>query len=81
MIHMLSSTTTFLYLLLPAISLFYIYYRITRKRFNELLSKIDGPSGLPLVGNALEFLGDPHSKKSCKLINFFSNRTRALLGP
>jgi len=28
----------------------------------ELISKIDGPSGLPFFGNALEFIGDPHSK-------------------
>lgn len=61
-LRMFSSTTTLLYLLVPAISLFYIYYRISKRRMYELLSKIDGPSGLPLVGNALEFVGDPHSK-------------------
>lgn len=60
-LRMFSSTTTLLYLLVPAISLFYIYYRISKRRMYELLSKIDGPSGLPLVGNALEFVGDPHT--------------------
>ncbi|KAK7601298.1 hypothetical protein V9T40_008739 [Parthenolecanium corni] len=59
--RMFSSTTTLLYLLVPALSLFYIYYRISKRRMFELLSKIDGPSGLPLVGNALEFVGDPHT--------------------
>lgn len=62
LLRLFASTTTFLYLLLPALSLVYLYYRISRRRTFELLSKIDGPSGLPLFGNALEFIGDPHSK-------------------
>uniref|UniRef100_A0AAT9UTD0 Cytochrome P450 4G219 n=2 Tax=Maconellicoccus hirsutus TaxID=177089 RepID=A0AAT9UTD0_MACHI len=60
-LRLFSSTSTFFYLLIPAITLWYIYFRISRKRLYELMSKIDGPPGLPLVGNALEFIGDPHT--------------------
>ena len=64
-LKMFSTTTMFLYLLVPALSLWYIFFRLSRKRMYDLIAKIDGPSGLPLVGNALEFIGDPHSKFVC----------------
>lgn len=60
-LRMFSTTSMFLYLLVPAISLWYIFFRLSRKRMYDLISKIDGPPGLPLVGNALEFIGDPHT--------------------
>lgn len=60
-LRLFSSTATFFYLIIPAITLWYIYFRISRRRLYELMSKIDGPSGLPLFGNALEFIGDPHT--------------------
>ncbi|KZC06992.1 PREDICTED: cytochrome P450 4g15 [Dufourea novaeangliae] len=52
-----SATTVFLSLLLPALVLYYIYFRISRRHMLELAEKLPGPPGLPVVGNALEFLG------------------------
>lgn len=60
-LRLFSSSTAFLYLIVPAITLWYIYFRLSRKRLYDLISKIDGPRGLPLFGNALEFIGDPHT--------------------
>ncbi|XP_026765187.1 cytochrome P450 4g15 [Galleria mellonella] len=52
-----SATTLFYALLLPAMILWYTYWRMSRRRFYELAAKLDGPPGLPLLGNALEFTG------------------------
>ena len=61
----LSATTVFLSLLVPALVLYYIYFRISRRHMIELAEKIPGPAGLPILGNALEFMGssDGISKK------------------
>ncbi|XP_046431579.1 cytochrome P450 4g15 [Neodiprion fabricii] len=53
----LSATTIFFSLLVPAIVLYYIYFRISRRHMIELADKLPGPEGVPFLGNALEFLG------------------------
>ncbi|OAD53067.1 Cytochrome P450 4g15 [Eufriesea mexicana] len=52
-----SATTVFLSLLIPAVVLYYIYFRISRRHMIELAEKLPGPPALPLIGNALELLG------------------------
>lgn len=58
----LSSSAIFLSLLIPALVLYYIYFRISRRHMIELAEKIPGPEGLPLFGNALLLLGNSDSK-------------------
>ncbi|CAG9827946.1 unnamed protein product [Diabrotica balteata] len=53
----LSATNVFVFLLLPALSLWYIYWKISRRHLIECADKIPGPDGLPILGNALEFVG------------------------
>ncbi|XP_046747790.1 cytochrome P450 4g15 [Diprion similis] len=53
----LSATTIFFSLLVPAIVLYYIYFRVSRRHMIELAEKLPGPQGVPFIGNALEFLG------------------------
>lgn len=53
----LSATTVFLSLLVPALILYYVYFRISRRHMIELAEKIPGPEGVPLIGNALQMLG------------------------
>ncbi|XP_014485680.1 PREDICTED: cytochrome P450 4g15 [Dinoponera quadriceps] len=53
----LSATTVFLSLLIPALILYYIYFKISRRHMIELANKLPGPEGLPLIGNALMLLG------------------------
>lgn len=60
-LFMLSTFNLFFYLLTPAIVLWYIYFRMSRKQLYELASKIEGSDGLPLLGNALDFMQDPHT--------------------
>nr|QZK27661.1 cytochrome P450 monooxygenase CYP4G112 [Conogethes punctiferalis] len=54
------ATSMFYMLLVPAVILWYAYWKISRRHMLELASKIDGPPGLPLIGNALEFTGGSH---------------------
>jgi len=54
----LTATSIFYFLLLPALVLWYVYYRISNRRFYELAEKIPGPTGLPFLGNALDFVGE-----------------------
>jgi len=41
----------------PALLLYYVYFRITKRHMIELAAKIPGPAGLPLIGNAHELIG------------------------
>lgn len=53
----LSATSLFYYLLVPAVVLWYVYWRVSRKHLIELAEKLPGPKGYPIIGNALELLG------------------------
>nr|CAI5859094.1 unnamed protein product [Callosobruchus analis] len=53
----LSASTVFYFLLIPAVLLWYAYWYISRRHMLELAEKIPGPKGYPIIGNALEFLG------------------------
>lgn len=53
----LSATTVFLSLLIPALVLYYIYFKISRRHMIELAERLPGPAGLPLIGNTLMLLG------------------------
>ena len=57
-----SATTVFLSLFIPAVVLYFIYFRLSRRHLLELAEKIPGPPALPIIGNALEFLGSSDGK-------------------
>lgn len=59
-LRLFSLSTAVFYLTVSAIILWYIYFQLSRKR----MYKIDGPNGLPLLGNSLDFITDPHSKST-----------------
>ncbi|CAH0721599.1 unnamed protein product, partial [Brenthis ino] len=52
-----AATNLFYVLLVPAIILWYTYWRMSRRHLYELAEKLAGPKGYPLLGNALEFTG------------------------
>lgn len=58
------SSAIFFSLLVPALILWYIYWRLSRRRLYALAEKIPGPEGLPIIGNALDLMGTSHSKLS-----------------
>lgn len=55
-----AATSMFYMLLVPAMILWYAYWRMSRRHMYELAEKLDGPKGWPLIGNALEFTGGSH---------------------
>lgn len=57
-----SASAVFLSLLIPALVLYYIYFKMSRRHMIELAEKIPGPEGLPVIGNMLLLLGSSDSK-------------------
>lgn len=57
-----TSLTIFVSLLVPALVLWYVYWRMSRRRLYELADKLPGPNGLPFIGNALDLTGTSHSE-------------------
>ncbi|KAF9410796.1 hypothetical protein HW555_010221 [Spodoptera exigua] len=55
-----AATNLFYVLVVPALILWYAYWRMSRRHMYELAAKLHGPPGLPLLGNALEFTGGSH---------------------
>lgn len=55
-------SSMFYMLLVPALILWYAYWRMSRRHLYELAAQIPGPEGLPLFGNALEFTGGSSGK-------------------
>lgn len=58
----MSAFSVFLALLVPALVLWYVYFRVSQRHVLELAEKIPGPPGYPLIGNALEFMGSSDSE-------------------
>lgn len=52
-----SATITLLYLLIPALILYIVYWKLQRRRLLELAEKVPGPIGYPIVGHGFSFLG------------------------
>lgn len=75
--------SSFYYLLVPALALWYVYWRIQRHHFVTLANKIPGPQGYPIVGNALEFFGKPAEifEKVKKIADDYNNVAKAWIGP
>lgn len=55
-----SPISVFLSLLTPAILLWFFYWRLSRRHMYKLAENLPGPKGLPIIGNALDFLGSSH---------------------
>ncbi|XP_066257508.1 cytochrome P450 4g15-like isoform X1 [Euwallacea similis] len=56
----ITPVNTFVILLTTLITLYYVYWKVSRRRMIELADRIPGPKGWPIIGNALEFVGSPH---------------------
>jgi hypothetical protein len=52
-----SANYTLFFLLIPALILYFVYWKLQRRRFVELADKLPGPKGLPIVGHGFSFLG------------------------
>jgi len=52
-----SATITLFCFLVPALILYFVYWKLQRRRLLELAEKIPGPKGYPIVGHGFSFLG------------------------
>ncbi|KAI7815567.1 cytochrome p450 [Rhyzopertha dominica] len=79
----LSATSVFYFLLVPALVLWYVYWRMSRRHMIELASKIPGPPGLPILGNALQFTGSSHDifERVYSYSFEYKDVTRVWIGP
>nr|WIT94155.1 cytochrome P450 monooxygenase CYP4G341 [Euwallacea interjectus] len=57
---LITPVNTFIVLLTTLATLYYVYWRVSRRRMMELAENIPGFKGWPIVGNAFEFVGTPH---------------------
>lgn len=48
----LSPSSVFYFLLLPALALWYTYWYMSRRHLIKLATKIPGPVGYPIIGSA-----------------------------
>lgn len=55
------ATSVFYFLLAPAILLWFVYWKLSRRHLVELGDKLPGPTPLPVIGNLMTVLGSPHS--------------------
>ncbi|ENN82958.1 hypothetical protein YQE_00676, partial [Dendroctonus ponderosae] len=69
----LSAISMFFSLLVPVLALFYVYWRVSRRHMINLAEKIPGPKGLPILGNALEFIGNPNVWVGPRLLIFITD--------
>lgn len=60
--NIVSPTNIFYFLLAPALLLWYVYWKLSRRHMLELAEKIPGIPGVPLLGNALDLIGTSHRK-------------------
>ncbi|KAF2897676.1 hypothetical protein ILUMI_08493 [Ignelater luminosus] len=60
-----SASSVFYFFLIPALLLWYTYWRVSRKHLLELAAKLPGPKGWPLIGNALDFAGSSPDVFKC----------------
>ncbi|KAB0799099.1 hypothetical protein PPYR_06979 [Photinus pyralis] len=79
----MAATTYFIFLLVPVLILWYIYWRIKHQHMIDLAEQFPGPKGYPLIGNALLTVGSPHEmfKTALYLASEYHNIGRAWLGP
>lgn len=60
--NVINATSLFYFLLAPALLLWFIYWKLSRRHLVELGNKLPGPKPLPVIGNLMTVLGSPHSK-------------------
>lgn len=58
----MAASSLFYFLLVPALILWFVYWKLSRRHMLELAKTLPGPEGLPIIGNLLDLVGTSHSK-------------------
>ncbi|KAG4067345.1 hypothetical protein HA402_000336 [Bradysia odoriphaga] len=57
----MAASSLFYFLLIPALTLWFVYWKLSRRHMLELAKTLPGPDGLPIIGNLLDLVGTSHS--------------------
>lgn len=57
-----SASSVFYFLLVPALALWLAYWKLSRRHMLELAAQIPGPEGMPIIGSLTTFLGSSHGE-------------------
>ncbi len=62
-----AASSLFYFLLIPALTLWFVYWKLSRRHMLELAKTLPGPEGLPIIGNLLDLVGTSHCKFDIQL--------------
>lgn len=60
----IAASSLFYFLLVPALTLWFVYWKLSRRHMLELAETLPGPDGLPIIGNLMDLVGSSHCKFS-----------------
>lgn len=68
----MAASSLFYFLLIPAITLWFVYWKLSRRHMLQLAETLPGPDGLPIIGNLMDLVGSSHCKWFYFNHSFFS---------
>lgn len=79
----MAASSLFYFLLIPALLLWFVYWKLSRRHMLELAKTLPGPEGYPIIGNLMDLVGTSHTvfQTVVKQGERFEHIARLWLGP